>query len=123
MRWVLVYDLALRDFARTQPQRDMGRLHSLPYHPYQFAVQRLQVCLIPQSGRETFERLPRVVLFPVEAPVDKALDTPPQGLNRAAITRVETTIASCGSSSLRVSVWRTDWVIVTPRGTRAPVSR
>jgi hypothetical protein len=60
-RSLLVYDLALRGCARTQPQRDVGRLHGLPYHPYQVGVQRLQVCLIPQSGGELFERLPRVV--------------------------------------------------------------
>ena len=36
------------------------------------------------------------------------------GLNRAAMTRVETTIASCGCSSWLVSVWKRAWVAVTP---------
>jgi hypothetical protein len=59
---------------RTQPQRDVGRLHRLPYHPYQAVVQRHQVCLVPQSGGETFQRLPRVVLAAVEAAIDERLD-------------------------------------------------
>src|ERR671913_2341395 len=72
-RSLLVYDLALRGCARTQPQRDVGRLHRLFYHPYQVGVQRLQVCLIPQSGGELFERLSCVVLPPVEAAVYERL--------------------------------------------------
>src|SRR5215218_8736903 len=72
-RSLLVYDLALRGGARTQPQRDVGRLHRLFYHPYQVGVQRLQVCLIPQSGGELFERLSCVVLPPVEAAVNERL--------------------------------------------------
>src|SRR5918998_988635 len=72
-RTLLVYDLALRGCARTQPQGDVGRLHRLCYHPYQVSVQRLQVCLIPQSGGEGFQRLPRIVLPPVEAAVYERL--------------------------------------------------
>jgi len=39
---------------RTQPQRDVGWLHRLPYYPRQFAVQRLQVRLLAQPGGEGF---------------------------------------------------------------------
>jgi hypothetical protein len=39
---------------RAQPHRDVGRLQRLPHYPYQVAIQRLQVRLIPQFGREGF---------------------------------------------------------------------
>jgi hypothetical protein len=46
-----------------------------------------------------------------------------RGLNNAAIKRVETTMASCGSFPWPVSVWRTDWVIVTaPKYTSASIA-
>src|SRR5215208_7277128 len=44
---LLVCLLTLRGRLGTQPQRDVGRLHCLPYHGYQFVVQRLQVRLLP----------------------------------------------------------------------------
>ncbi len=37
-----------------QPQRDVGRLHSLPYHPHKRGVQRIQICLISELSREGF---------------------------------------------------------------------
>jgi hypothetical protein len=44
---LLVCLLTLRGRLGAQPQRDVGRLHRLPYHVYQFVVQRLQVRLVP----------------------------------------------------------------------------
>src|SRR5215208_1751108 len=44
---LLVCLLTLRGRLGAQPQRDVGRLHRLPYHGYQFVVQRLQVRLLP----------------------------------------------------------------------------
>src|SRR5829696_103910 len=71
--------LALRDRFRTQPQGDVGGLHRLRHHPYEVIIERLQVRLVAQPGREGFERLSRVVLAPVEVTVDKRLDATPQG--------------------------------------------
>ncbi len=61
-----------------QPQRGVGRLHRLPHHAYQLAIQRLEVRLIPQFGGEAFERLPRIVLLAVEAPIHESLHPAPQ---------------------------------------------
>src|SRR5215207_1833568 len=69
----LVRVLALRNCARSQPQRDVGRLYRLRYYSHQIVVQRLQVFLVPQSGREGFQCLPRVVPTAVEPAVYKRL--------------------------------------------------
>ena len=60
----------------TQPQRDVGGLHRLPYHPYQVVAQCLQVGLVPQLGGEGFQGLSGIVLAAVEAPVYERLDAP-----------------------------------------------
>src|SRR5215204_7416516 len=61
-----------------QPQRNVGWLHSLPYHTYQVLAQGVQVCLVAQLGREGFQGLPGIVLPPVETPVYERLYVPPQ---------------------------------------------
>jgi hypothetical protein len=45
---------ALQSCIGTQPQRDVRRLHRLPYHPNQIITQCVQVRLVPQLGREGF---------------------------------------------------------------------
>src|SRR5919107_5742388 len=67
-----------RGLIRAQPQRDVFRLQRLPYHGCKVLVQRRQVCLVAQPGGVRFEGLSRVVLAPVETPIDKALDAAPQ---------------------------------------------
>src|SRR5215204_4085332 len=62
-----------------QPQRDVCRLHSLPYHPQQVFAQGVQVCFVAQLGREGFQGLSCIVLAAVEAPVYEGLDATPQG--------------------------------------------
>src|ERR671912_2922592 len=57
-----------------QPQRDVGRLHSLPYQPHKLGVQRIQIRLISELGREGFQRLSCVILPAVEAPIYEGLD-------------------------------------------------
>jgi hypothetical protein len=87
-------DFTLRRRLGTQPQRDVGGLHSLPHHPHQFLIQRFEVRLISQLHGEGFEGLPGVVLVAVEAAVYEGLNALRRGLNRAAIKRVEATTAS-----------------------------
>ena len=70
----LICLLALRSCIEAQPQRDVGWLHRISYHPYQVIAQRLQVSFVAQLHREPFERLSRVVLPAVEAAVDERLD-------------------------------------------------
>src|SRR5215203_5552613 len=57
------YALARRFFATSailrsrigaQPQRRMRRLHRLPHHFDQVTAQGVQVCLVPELGREGF---------------------------------------------------------------------
>jgi hypothetical protein len=57
----------------------VSRLHRLPNHVHQFAVQCLKVRLVPELHGEGFEGLPGVVLSPVEATVYERLDASPQG--------------------------------------------
>src|SRR4029453_8447226 len=63
---------------RPQPQRDALRLHRLPDQGGKVVTQSVEVRLVSQSGRECFEGLPRIVLLPVEATIDKRLHAPPQ---------------------------------------------
>src|SRR3712207_6797655 len=79
---MLVRLLTLRASIGTQPQRDVDRLYRLPYHPYHLAGQLIQVCLVPELGREDFYDLGRVVLPAVEAHVNERLDAPPQGIEQ-----------------------------------------
>src|SRR5215203_3665816 len=62
----------------TQPQGDVGRLHSLPNHPHQIVAHCLQVRLVPQPGGERLKGLPGVVLLAVEPTVDERLDATTQ---------------------------------------------
>src|SRR5215204_3268313 len=73
----LAFLLISRGRFGSQPQRDVGGLHRLPYHAYQFAVQCLQIHLIPEFHGEALKRFSRVVLPPVETPIYERLDTPP----------------------------------------------
>src|SRR5215203_4331237 len=74
--------LALPGCIRAQPQRDVGWLHRLPYHPYQIVAQCLKVCFVPELGRECFQGLSRVVLATVEEPVYKCMDSAPKRLEQ-----------------------------------------
>jgi hypothetical protein len=64
---------------RGQPQRDVGGLHRLSYHPDEIIAKCVEVDFFAQLGREGFQGLGSVVLAAVEATVDKALDAPPEG--------------------------------------------
>jgi hypothetical protein len=44
----------LRVLMRAQPQRHVGRLHSLRYHAHQIVIQRIEVGLVPELCRELF---------------------------------------------------------------------
>jgi hypothetical protein len=70
--------LAIRGPVGTQPERDVGRLHRLPYHTSKIVVQRLQVCLVAKPGGEGFQGLSCVVLPAVETAVDKRLNAASQ---------------------------------------------
>src|SRR5919112_4414350 len=70
--------LVFRRLVGAQPERDVSRLHRLPYHARKVVVQRLQVRLVAKPGREGFQGLPRVVLATVETAVYKRLDPAPQ---------------------------------------------
>jgi hypothetical protein len=109
----LVFLGALRSRPWAQPQRDMGWLHRLPYHHFQFVVQGVQVRLVPQFECKALEGLSSIVLASIEAAVYVRLNSSTQGVNKAAITRVEATMASCGDSSWPVSAWKIAWVAVT----------
>jgi hypothetical protein len=50
----LVCLLTLRCCLGTQPQRDVGGLHRVPYYPYKVAAQSIEVCLVSELGREGF---------------------------------------------------------------------
>jgi hypothetical protein len=75
---LLLYPLTISRPVGAQPQGDLGRLHRLPYHPYQIIAKCVQVCFFAQLGRESFQGLSRVLLIAVEAPVYKALNAPPE---------------------------------------------
>src|SRR5215208_7561695 len=62
-----------------QPQRNVDRLHSLPYHTYQVLAQCVQVSLVAQLGREGFQGLPGIVFPSIEAAIYEALYAPSQG--------------------------------------------
>jgi hypothetical protein len=49
---LLVRQQALRGLIGAQPQRDVGGLHSLPYHPHQVVAEGFQVGLVAQRGGE-----------------------------------------------------------------------
>jgi hypothetical protein len=57
MTTALIYLLNHLSRLGSQPQRDVGWLHCLPYHLYQVVAQRLQVGFLAQLGREGFEGL------------------------------------------------------------------
>jgi hypothetical protein len=44
--WRLARLLALWSRLGTQPQREVGWLHRLPYHPYQIISQGFEVCFV-----------------------------------------------------------------------------
>ena len=67
-----------------QPQRDVGRLHRLPYHSHQILLQRLEVRLVPELDGEGFQGLLCVVLPPVEAAVDEGLDATSQRVEQGS---------------------------------------
>ena len=44
--------VALSGGIRAQPQRDVGRLHRLPYHPYEVIAQGVQIRLVPELAEK-----------------------------------------------------------------------
>src|SRR5215210_3474091 len=55
VNWVsLLRLLAVSRRIGAQPQRHVGWLHRLPYHPYQVVAQGIQVRLISELGGECF---------------------------------------------------------------------
>src|SRR5215217_6989613 len=69
--------------AGTQPQRDVHRLHCLPYHSHQIVTQSIEVRLVAKRGRERFERLRSVVLVAEEAAVYERLGAPSQWVEQS----------------------------------------
>ena len=61
----------------------MLRLHRFPHHTYQIVAQGLEVCLVPELGREGFQGLPRVVLTALEASIYERLNSSPQGAEQS----------------------------------------
>ena len=61
IRSELICLLALRSRLGAQPQRDVGRLHSLPNYPHQIIAKGIEVRLIPERRREGLEGLPHAV--------------------------------------------------------------
>src|SRR5215210_3109747 len=70
---LLVCPLALRGPIGTQPQRDMFRLHRVPYHTHQVVAKGIQIRLVPELGREGFQSLSGIVLTAVEATIYERL--------------------------------------------------
>src|SRR5260370_32083170 len=64
----------------TQPERDMGGLHRLMHHSYQFLPQRIQIHLIAQCRAESSQRTCRVIFVTVKSSVDGGLNAPSQWL-------------------------------------------
>ena len=117
--------LASRSRLGAKPQGGVLGLHCSAYYPHQVVAEDVQVRLFAQPGVEGCQRLCCIILAAVEAPIYEKLDTSPQRVNRAAIARVEATMASCGSSSWPVNACKTAWVAVTPptyTSARMPVS-
>ena len=59
-RGLLGWLLALGGRLGAQPQRHVRGLHGLPYPIYQFVIERLQVCFVPELGGEGFQGLPSI---------------------------------------------------------------
>src|ERR687896_639047 len=62
-----------RSFAEIgpKPKRDVLRLHRLLHRVHQILAQGVQVCLIPELGRESLKGLCRIVLPAVEAAINE----------------------------------------------------
>src|SRR5215213_4337887 len=76
---LLFAPLTLSGRLGSHPQREVDRLHRLPHYFHQIIAQGLEVCFVPELGREGFQSLPGIVLAAVEAAVYKGLDAPSQG--------------------------------------------
>ena len=68
----------LATFLCLEPQTDTRRLHGLIHHVEQLARQLVEFHFIPRGGAERGEGLGRVILAPIEAPIDHGLHAPPQ---------------------------------------------
>src|SRR5687768_11001039 len=100
---MLVYLPVPRGCVGPQPQSDVLWLHRLPHHSHQIVAQSIEVRLVSKLGGEALESLSRVILSSVEAPIYERLYRRLNGLNRAAITRVEATTASVDFSPVRTT--------------------
>src|SRR5215211_1383831 len=100
LRWErkgLACSLTLRSRLGAQPQGYVGGLHRLPYHIYQVVAECVQICFVAQLGREGLQRLSGIVLPTVEAPIDEALDAPPQGREQRGDHQGGCDHSECGS--------------------------
>ena len=70
--------LAFRSYIRPQPQGDARRLHRLSNHAHQIVAKSVQIGLVPEFGRQSFEGLGSIVLAAVEATIYKRLDATTQ---------------------------------------------
>ena len=91
-----------------QPQSHEFRLHRLAYYPHHLSSEYTEVGLVARRPSEGRQHFGRVVLAPVEAPVDEVWMRRRSGMNSAAIVKVEATIASSepptkGAMSVRLT--------------------
>src|SRR5918992_2809500 len=70
---LLVFLLDPQGCIGSQPQRDVCRLHRLPYHSNQVVIEGFQVRLVPELRRECLKGLSSVVLPAVEPAVHEPL--------------------------------------------------
>src|SRR5215204_2143719 len=67
-----------------QAQRDVLGLHRLLHYIHHFVAESLQICLLPELGREGLQGLPGVVLASVETTVDETLYAGSQGVEQGS---------------------------------------
>src|SRR5215217_3667284 len=82
-----------------KPQRRRGRLHRLVDHPQNLGRGRVQIDLVAQAGAARLDGLGRMVLAPVEAPVDPCWMRRRASWNRTATARVAPATTQLGGSS------------------------
>ena len=95
-------------------QRDVSGLHCLSNHSQEIVAQGIELCLVPDLGREGFQGLSSVIFAPVEESIYEALYATPQWVEQRSNYQRETTMTSCGCSCWPVRARKTAWVAVTP---------
>ena len=66
--------LLLRLFRLPQPERDRSWLHGLLHHRQQLLAHLLQIKRLSQRGAEGSQRLFRIILAAIEAPINDMLE-------------------------------------------------